>query len=121
MRRLIKFLWITLLVSSCFLLVLPYVSPRFRARLNNFFHPILPDFSERFYSESDLQKENADLKKKLADYEALTRDYNNLVKENRRLRKLFGLELRKKYETVVAEVTVAALNTAANRRLTNNP
>ncbi|NQZ59396.1 MAG: rod shape-determining protein MreC [Lentisphaeraceae bacterium] len=115
MRRLIRTTWISILVLSCFLLVLPYLSPRYRGLLNNFFHPIIPDLSERFYSDSELQKENAQLRSKLNELDAQQGYWNNLFNENRRLRQQLKLKKSSRYETVVAEVSVRSpLNMRTN-------
>ena len=106
MRKLFKFVWITLLVLSFFLLVLPYFSPRFRGMLNNFITPVLPSFGKTFYSESELIKENEELREKLESYEAKQDYIDALYEENQRLRKEHNLEESVKFETVLAKITV---------------
>jgi rod shape-determining protein MreC len=89
-----------------FLLILPYISPRFKGLLNNFITPILPGMSKALYSESELLKENEELRKELQAYEAKQNHLYTLFEENKRLRKLHGVGPITKYEAVVATVTV---------------
>lgn len=106
LRRFLKIFWIVLLVSAFFLLVLPYVSPRFRGLLNNFVHPILPGVSKSLYAESDIAKENAVLKERVSYYQSQKEYWDSLFDENKKLREFQKMRQIPLYNTIVASVSV---------------
>ena len=106
MRRFLKIFWIVSLVLAFFLLVLPYISPRFRGLLNNFVHPILPGMSKALYAESEIEKENKVLKERLAYYNSQKEYWDSLFDENRKLRELQKMQPIPLFNTIVASVSV---------------
>ena len=106
MRKLLKLLWVLLLIALFFLLILPYISPNFRGLLNNAILPFLPKVSEQFYSMKDLEAENADLRERLAKLESLQDHWNSLIDTNQTLRSISQLPKRDNYKSVVAQVSV---------------
>ena len=106
MRKLLKLFWVASLVLVFFLLILPYVSPRYKGLLSNFITPILPGLSDDFYSESKLLLENQELQKRLRALESRQDYWDSLFSENQKLRKLLKMELIVKFEALVAKVTV---------------
>ncbi|MCM8528401.1 MAG: rod shape-determining protein MreC [Lentisphaeraceae bacterium] len=106
MRRFLKIFWVVSIVLAFFLLVLPYVSPRFRGLLNNLVHPILPGVSKSLYSESDIVKENSVLKERVAYYQSQKDFWDSLFDENRKLREFQKMQPIPLYSTIVASVSV---------------
>lgn len=105
MRKLLKLLWVLSLVAAFFLLLLPYLSPRYSGLLDNMIHPFIPKMSDQFYAMSDLEKENAELRKKLAERESLEGYRNRLFEENQSLREIAKLPKRTDYEVILAQVS----------------
>ena len=105
MGRLLKVLWILCLLAIFFLLLLPYVSPRYRGLLDNIVHPILPKVSDQFYAVKDVQNENLELREKLADLESQQDYWNRLFEENAKLRQLSEMPKRNEYKAILAEVS----------------
>ena len=106
LRRFLKILWVVSIVLVFFVLILPYISPRFRGLLNNFIHPILPGISKSLYAESEIAKENKVLKERVAYYQSQKEYWDSLFDENRKLRELQKMQPIPLYSTIVASVSV---------------
>lgn len=115
LRRFLKVFWIVSIVLAFFLLILPYMSPRFRGLLNNFVHPILPGVSKSLYAEADIVKENSVLKERVAHYQSQKDFWDSLFDENRKLRERLKMQTTPLYNTIVASVSVRSPLTAKYR------
>jgi rod shape-determining protein MreC len=94
------------LVLTFFILILPYISPRYRGLLNNFITPILPGMGKALYSDSKLEDENDDLRRKVQKLEAKQDYWDSLYDENNRLRKMQEMKPATDFDVVVANITI---------------
>lgn len=106
MRRFLKIFWVASIVLVFFLLILPYISPRFRGLLNNFIHPILPGVAKSLYAESEIVKENKVLKERVAYFQSQKEYWDSLFDENKRLRDMLKMQQIPLFNTIVASVSV---------------
>ncbi len=106
MKRVLKILWVLLIVLTFFLLILPYISPRYRGLLNNFVTPILPGMGKALYSDSELEKENEELRRKVKELESKQDYLDSLYDENSRLRNMQKMKPATDFDAIVANITI---------------